>query len=125
MQEICRPVERIDVPSVTFVCAADCPTFLQHKAIAGPGFAQSVNEDRLGLVIRGRDEISGPLHRNLKVFQFSEIALQTAPGLESCSNHHIHQRGCDHDRARIESRYRCGSPIESSRSASAYRTSRS
>src|ERR1700730_2125006 len=97
MQKICRPVERIDDPSVTLVRAAERAAFLQNKAITRPSLAQSVNENFLRLVIRGRHEISRCFHRNLKIFQFSEVALQTAPGFEGGSNHDVHQCGCNHN----------------------------
>src|SRR2546430_17704756 len=97
MQKICRPVERVDEPSVTLVRAAYRSAFLQNKAITGPSLAQSVNENLLGLLIRSRYEIARSFHRNLKIFQFSEVALQTAPGLEGGSNHDIHQCGCNHN----------------------------
>jgi len=37
MQEICRRVERIDVPGVTLVGAFNAPALLHHETVAGTG----------------------------------------------------------------------------------------
>jgi len=71
-------VDGIDDEAVGPVGAGDLAAFFAQKAITGTGLAEFFDQYlsvRLSALVT---EVGGPLHRDLKVFQFVEIADQRA-----------------------------------------------
>src|SRR5215813_8115418 len=93
VQEIRCAVERIDDPAVAWVAARDLAAFLEQEAIAGARALQLVFQGALGLQIRGRDELAGPLYRDLKLLDLAEVAHQAARRLQRGVRHDIDDRG--------------------------------
>src|SRR3954470_18533567 len=97
MQEIGRAVERVDVPGVALVGTFDMPALFHQEAISGAGARQLLEEGFFRALVGVADEIARPLHRDLQVLDFAEVALQTAAGLERGRDHYVHQGGADHE----------------------------
>ena len=61
VQEVGGAVERIDDPAMGAVGAFDLAALLHQEAIARPCAGQLLEENLLGAVVGGADEIGGPL----------------------------------------------------------------
>ncbi len=57
MQEVGRPIERIDDPAMRLVGADDFAALFHQEAVAGARLRQLLENNVLGLVIGGRNEI--------------------------------------------------------------------
>ena len=73
VQEVRRPVERIDDPAPGRVGALDRLGFLAHPAIGRARAHQFIADDLFRLGIGAADEIARPLDRDLKVLDLAEI----------------------------------------------------
>ena len=57
MQEVGGAVERIDDPAMGLVVADDLAALLHQEAVAGPRLRQLAEDDLLGPVVGGGDEV--------------------------------------------------------------------
>ena len=78
VQEIRGAVERIDDPAMGAVGAFDFAALLHQEAIAGPRAGQLLEQDLLGAVVGGADEIRWALERDLQLLDLAEIAREAA-----------------------------------------------
>ena len=65
---------------------------LHQEAIAGPCARQLGEEDLLGAVVGGADEIRWAFERDLELLDLAEIARKAAARLAGGGEHHVHQR---------------------------------
>jgi hypothetical protein len=63
---------------VRLVGADDLAGFFHQVAIAGAGLLQALEDDLLGLLVGGGDEVGWALARDLQVLDLAEIADQPA-----------------------------------------------
>ncbi len=110
VQEIGGAVERVDDPAVGLVGAFADAAFLAEKAVAGPRLGQFLEQRLLGAAVGGGDEIRRALHRHLKFFHLTEIALEGARGLARSRDHHIERGGMGHRSGLIQRRGQAGMP---------------
>ena len=88
VEEIGGAVQRVDNPAVMLVGTFRRAAFLEQQAVAGTRLGQLVAERPLGAQIRGGDELTRTLDRDLQLLDFAEIADQPARRF---------QRGIGHD----------------------------
>src|SRR3546814_14632411 len=74
VQEVRRPVERVDNPAVAVVLAFADAAFLHQEAEVGPCLAQVLADDALRFGIGRRYEIRGSLAADLKMSDTAEVA---------------------------------------------------
>ena len=93
VQEVRRPVQRIDDPAMLGIAAGDGAALLHQEAVVGPAVLQLLAQDLLGLVVGGGDEIARPLDGDLKLLDLAEIAAQPSRRLVGGPGHHIDECG--------------------------------
>jgi hypothetical protein len=76
VEEIGRPIERVDHPARLVGVALDRPAFLEQHAPVQPRIAQLLDDRLLGALVGHRHEICGALATNLQLFNFAEVAAQ-------------------------------------------------
>ncbi len=67
--------------------------FLEQEAVAGARLLQLLDQNALGALVGDGDEIGRPLHRDLQIFDFAEIADQPPAGLAGGGGHDVQGRG--------------------------------
>ena len=97
VQEIRGAVERIDDPAMRCVGAVCRSALLAEEAVTGARLRELVAQHLLRAVVRGGDEISRSFERDLQTFDLAEIALEPARGFLRGTDHHVQERGLDHD----------------------------
>ena len=78
MEEVGRPVERIDDPPRLAGIAGNFAGLFHQEAPARPDRAEFVVNRALGGLIGLGDEVGRPLAAHLEVFDLTEIATQAA-----------------------------------------------
>ena len=68
------------------------PALLHQEAVAGARLGQLAEDDVLGAVVGGGDEIARPLDRHLQLLDLAEVARKAAPRLAGGADHDVHQR---------------------------------
>jgi hypothetical protein len=96
VQEVRRPVERIDDPAPRRVGALDIGAFLAEEPVIGPCAQEFLLQDLLGRPVRAADEIAGPLGRDLQVLHLAEILHQAPPRLAGGLDHDVEIGGALH-----------------------------
>ncbi|CEG09415.1 hypothetical protein BN961_02841 [Afipia felis] len=96
VQEVRGAVERVDDPCVALVGALAGAAFLAEEAIAGARLDEVVVEHLLGAAVGRRDEIGGSLQRHLKIFDFTQVALEAAAGAARGLDHDVDEGGMNH-----------------------------
>ena len=92
VQEVGRPVERVDDPGVGLVGALDHAPLFSEEAVAGPRPGQFLEDRLLGLQVRRRDEVRRPLLGDLQLGHFAEVPRQPPRRLARGVGHHLDQR---------------------------------
>ena len=88
VQEVQRSIQRIDHEAVRLVGADNLAGFLHQVAIAGPGLLEALEDDFLGLLVGGRNEVGRSLARNLQILDLPEIADKPAARGARGIHHH-------------------------------------
>src|SRR6187401_849870 len=96
VQEIGGAVEWIDDPAMAAIAPFDIAALLHQEAVAWTRAGKFGDENLLGAVVRGADEIGRTFERDLKLLDLAEIARETAARLAGGGEHHIHQRRGGH-----------------------------
>jgi len=78
VQEICCAVQWVNNETVGFIRAFYLAAFFEQEAISGTSFGEHFNNRFFGHFIRARDEISWAFAGDLQMFDFVEIAQQSA-----------------------------------------------
>ena len=101
MQEVGRPVERIDDPAVGFIRARDGAALLHQEAVARARLAQFRKDDVLCPMVGGGDEIRGAFDGDLQLLDLAEIAREGAAGLAGGAGHDVDQGRSGHVAGRL------------------------
>src|SRR5450432_3681411 len=96
MEEVCRRIERVDMPDMALVGSLDPAALLHDEPIPGASLREFLEQGFFGAMIRQADEIARPLHRHLQLTDFAEIALEAATRLDRGGGHYGHKSGADH-----------------------------
>src|SRR5215467_9947407 len=92
MEKIGGAVERINNPVMGAIYARDVAALLHEEAVARTRSTKLGEQNFLGAVISGADEICGAFKRDLKLFDLAEIAREAAASLAGGGEHDVHQR---------------------------------
>src|SRR5680860_1850780 len=92
VQEVGGAVERVDDPAMGRVGALDLAALLHEQAVAGTRAGKLGEENVLGAVVGGADEIGRTFERDLQGFHLAEVAREAAARLAGGGDHDVHQR---------------------------------
>ena len=96
VQEVGGAVQRIDEPAMLIVVTADSAALFHEKGVAGSRLGQFGEDDVFRLAVGLADIVARPLHRDLQVLHFAEVARQRAASFHRGLNHDVEKCGTRH-----------------------------
>ena len=100
VEEVRRPIERIDDPARLVGIALDLAAFFEQHAPVGPRVAQFLDQGRFGALVGHRHEVGRALAADLQLLDLAEVAAQPRRGLARGALHDGDEAGMgDHDQS--------------------------